>query len=128
MAPKKALEIEVVAHITGSMEHCSHCQVFIDGVGVGEQVHQENMGSYPPEFVEEWKQLSGWIQDLAEAHPGELVIRITDANSPVGIWKRIRNGVRRYPTFIIGGKEKYHGWDRDRLETMIEKRLQSVEA
>lgn len=127
MAGVKPLDIEVVAHVTGSMEHCSHCQVFIDGVGVGERVHRENLGSYPPDFIEDWQRLSDWILELAEAHAGRLTIRITDAQTPAGLWKSLTKGVRKYPTFIIEGKEKYHGWDKDRLETLVKGHLQSVQ-
>lgn len=119
MQKKEPLDVEIVAHVTGSMQHCSHCQVFIDGVGVGEKVHQDNLSSYPPDFVEEWQRLSDWILELAETHPGQLVIRITDAQSLQGLWKAISKGVRKYPTFILDGKEKYHGWSKSRLNELV---------
>ena len=124
MARKKSIDVEVVAHVTGSMQHCSHCQVFIDGVGVGEKIHRENINSYPPEFIEEWQRLSEWILELAETHPGQLTIRIVDAQSPQGIWKSLSKGVRKYPTFIIEGKQKYHGWDKGRLNDLIDQYTQ----
>ena len=40
------LEVEVIAYVLGSMNHCSHCQVFLDGVGVGGEVHQAGLESY----------------------------------------------------------------------------------
>jgi len=123
MSAREPLEVEVVTHIAGSMQHCAHCQVFIDGVGVGDKVHQENIQSYPPEFIEDWQRVSGWILDLAAAHPGQLTIRVTDAQSLRGMWKAISQGVRRYPTFIVAGQEKYHGWDPARLEELLSRHL-----
>lgn len=108
------------------MQHCSHCQVFIDGVGVGQKIHQDNIASYPPDFIEDWQRLSGWILEIAAAYPAQLVIRVTDAQSPQGLWKAITKGIRKYPTFIIAGKEKYHGWDKDQLEELINRRLQTA--
>ena len=119
---RRLLEVEVVAHVLGSMDHCSHCQVFIDGAGVGGQVKQNDLDSYPKEWMEEWQRLSDLILTLAERHAGQLVIKITDAQSPGGLWKAIRYGVRRYPTFIVGG-EKYHGWDESQIEALIQSHL-----
>lgn len=116
---EKPLEVEIVAHVLGSMDHCSHCQVFIDGAGVGGRVKQSDLDSFPKEWMAEWQQLSDLILALAERHAGQLVIKITDAQSPTGMWKAIRHGVRRYPTFIIGG-EKYHGWDENQIETLVQ--------
>lgn len=128
MSLSEPLDVEVVAHVTGSMEHCSHCQVFIDGAGIGEKVHQDNLSSYPPDFVEDWQRLSAWIRELAATYPGQLIIRITDAQSLPGIWKAVTKGVRKYPTFIIDGKDKYHGWDQAHLNQMINQHLQVVES
>src|SRR5262245_25487162 len=116
------LDVEVVAHVLGSMEHCKHCQVFIDGAGVGSKVHQSDLDSYPPEWRDEWQRLSDWIARLAEQHAGQLRIIITDAQSLGGMWRTIRRGIHKYPTFIVGG-EKYHGWDETTLEELIKSKL-----
>jgi hypothetical protein len=120
---RKPLDIEIIAHVVGSMKHCNHCQVFIDGVGVGDQIHRENVQSYPEDFIHDWQRLSGWVLDLAEAFPGQLVIRITDAQSLRGLWKALTQRARQYPTFIIEGRETYHGWDREHLDQRIRERL-----
>jgi len=36
-----------------------------------------------------------------------------------GLWKSIRYGVRRYPTFIINGREKVTGWDIAHIESAL---------
>jgi hypothetical protein len=118
----KPLQVEVVAYVMGSMDHCAHCQVFIDGSGVGSQVKQADLAAYPQEFREEWLRLSAWILALAERYAGQLQIKITDAQSPQGLWKALRHGVRKYPTFIIEGK-KYHGWNEAVVEGMIQEGL-----
>jgi hypothetical protein len=116
------LDVEVVTHVLGSMEHCQHCQVFIDGAGVGGKVHQSDLESYPREWREEWQRLSDWIMRLSEQHAGQLRIKITDAQSLGGVWRAIRQGIRKYPTFIVDG-EKYHGWDELVLEGLINQKL-----
>lgn len=119
---KPLMEVEVVAHVLGSMDHCSHCQVFIDGAGIGDQVHQSDLEAYPKDWMEEWQRLSGLIFDLTERYAGKLVIKITDAQSPQAMWKAIRHGVRKYPTFIVQG-EKYHGFDEGELSNLIDSKL-----
>jgi len=118
----KPLEVEVVAHVLGSMDHCSQCQVFLEGVGVGQRVHREDMESYPKEWMEEWRQLSDLVFELTERFAGKLVVKITDAQSPQAMWKAIRHGVRKYPSFLIG-KDKYNGMDIDRVSDLIERNL-----
>jgi hypothetical protein len=60
----------------------------------------------------DWQRLSDWILALAERYAGQLVIKITDAQSPQGLWKALRYGIRKYPTFLIAG-EKYRGWEAE---------------
>jgi hypothetical protein len=104
------------------MNHCSHCQVFIDGVGVGDQVHLTDLESYPPDWMEEWQRLSDLILSLTESFAGRLVVKITDAQSPQALWKALRHGVRKYPTFIVAG-EKYHGFDEEQISNLINRHL-----
>lgn len=118
------LEVEVIAHVLGSMDHCSHCQVFLDGVGIGGKIHQSDLESYPTEWMDEWKRLSEVILNLTEAFAGELIVRVTDAQSPQAMWAAIRKGVRKYPTFIVAG-EKYTGTDEGRARGLISRHLAS---
>jgi hypothetical protein len=126
----KPLQLEIVTHVLGSMNHCSHCQVFIDGVGVGGQVKQIDLAAYPQEFMDEWQHLSDWVLALAERYAGQLVIKIVDAQSLQGLWQALRHGVRKYPTFIVAG-EKFPGWEAEadlmaRLNQVLAERGQSV--
>ena len=116
------LEVEIVAHVLGSMDHCSQCQVFIDGVGVGDQIHQADLDSYPSDWMDEWQRLSDLILKITEQYAGQLVIKVTDAQSPQAMWKAIRRGIRKYPTFIIG-EEKYNGLDQTKVTNLIERHL-----
>ena len=120
----KPVQIEVVAHVLGSMNHCSHCQIFIDGVGIGGKVKHADLTAYPQEFMEEWQRLSNWILALAERYAGQLVIKIIDAQSLQGLWKALRHNIRKYPTFILEG-ERYQGWEAEaefivRLNQLLE--------
>jgi len=122
---KDLLEVEVVAHVLGSMDHCSHCQVFLDGVGIGGQIHQTDLDSYPKDWMEEWQKLSDIVFNVTERFAGRLVVKITDAQSPQAMWKALKRGVRKYPTFLIED-EKYYGLDEDQVVELIERHLPQV--
>ena len=119
-------QVEVFAHVLGSMDHCSHCQVFLDGAGVGGAVHQQDLDSYPQDWMEDWQKLSDLIYGITEKHAGQLVVKITDAQSPQAMWAAIRKGVRKYPTFIVGG-EKYTGLDEGAVFGLISRHLPQAE-
>lgn len=122
---KDLLEVEVVAHVLGSMDHCSHCQVFLDGVGIGGQIHQADLDSYPKDWMEEWQKLSDIVFNVTERFAGRLVVKITDAQSPQAMWKALKRGVRKYPTFLIED-EKYYGLDEEQVVELIERHLPQV--
>jgi hypothetical protein len=122
MNDQSLLEVEVVAHVLGSMDHCAHCQVFLDGVGIGGQVHQEDLDSFPREWLEEWQRLSDLIFGLTETYAGRLVVKITDAQSPQGMWAGLRRGIRKYPTFVVQG-EKYTGLDETAVASLVARHL-----
>ncbi len=120
------LKIEVVTHVLGSLNHCSHCQIFLDSAGLGETIHQKDLHSYPPEWMQEWQQFSDLILSLTERYAGRLVIQVTDAQSPRGMWLALRRRVRRYPTFLIGA-DAYQGLEEAPLCRLIETHLQTLQ-
>ena len=120
-APSGRVKVEVVTRVVGSLNHCLHCQVFIDDVGVGEQIHHEDMAAYPADLQAEWERLSALVWRLAARFPDRLFVQITDAQSPRGFWLALR-GVRRYPAFLIG-RERLFGWDEEALAQAIARQL-----
>ncbi len=124
MPHRTPLEVEVVTHVLGSLDHCSHCQVFIDGTGIGDQIHHADLESYPKDWMQEWQQLSELVFNLTERFANQLVIKITDAKSPQALWMALRSGIHKYPTFIIAN-EKYHGYNEEQVANMIERHLDS---
>lgn len=117
------VELEVIAPILGSFDHCSHCQVFLDTAGVGGRIHQSDLASYPPDLLDEFKRLSDFLFLLGERYGPRLVIRVVDPGSPRGLWHGLRYRVRRYPTFIVDGSERLIGLSERAVEEAIRARL-----
>lgn len=60
---------------------------------------------------------------MAQKYRGDILIRITDAQSLQGFYKSIRYRAFRYPAFIINKKKKYTGKDKVRLDLLLREEL-----
>ncbi len=80
------------------------------------------LDEYPSEWREDFQQLSNLILDLAARYGANILVRIYDPRSLQGLVKSVRYGVRRYPTFIVDGREKVVGLDIAALERLIRSR------
>ncbi len=81
------------------------------GLGIGDKVHNEEINEYPEELREEYLRLSEWVRGAYKTYGCQVWIKVIDPQSMVGLWKHIRYGVRKYPTFILNGEERFSGWD-----------------
>jgi hypothetical protein len=97
----------------------------LDGAGLGGQIHQADLDSYPKDWMEEWQKLSDIVFNVTERFAGRLVVKITDAQSPQAMWKALKRGVRKYPTFLIED-DKYYGLDEEQVVELIERHLPQV--
>ena len=89
------------------------------GIFIPEWVFDE----YPKDLRDESAQLSDWIHDLKRLYKHRLLIRLIEAQSLTGIYKSLRHRIRRYPAFIIEGKETVSGWDKARLEGLLDRHV-----
>jgi len=75
---------------------------------------------------EEYVKLCEWMKELTRLYKHRLFIKLIDVQSLVGIYKSLRYRIRRYPTFIIEGKEVYTGWDKNQLENLLDKYIKDA--
>jgi hypothetical protein len=83
------------------------------------------MEEYPLDLKEEYLKLSDWIRELTRLYKHRLLIRVIDAQSPLGFYKSLRHRIRTYPAFIVEGKETYTGWDKNQLESLLDKNIKN---
>jgi len=121
----KPILIEIVSRGLTSYDHCHRCAILFDEAGLQKEFNENLLESYPQDLREECAQLSEWIRELSGLYKHRLVIRVIDAHSPVGMVKCLRHWIRKYPTFIINGKETFVGWDKSKLEGLIDKHIQT---
>ena len=81
--------------------------------------YDRGLDEYPPEWQEDFQRLSDVIMDLSARYQESILIQIWDPRSLQGLMKSLRYWVRRYPTFIVEGREKFSGWDIEQLDQSI---------
>lgn len=120
----KPLEVLVLAHVPTGYYHCTHCEVAWQEVGLGQEVHREQMrSSVPDDLLQECHRLSAWARDVARRYSDQVVVRVVDPVSIEGFITSLRYGARQYPSFIIGGREKVSGPDYRRVDQVLAERL-----
>jgi len=118
--------LEIVTKVITTYDHCRHCEVFFDEAGLDKKFHQKEMDEYPPDLKEEYIKLSDWIRELNRLYKHRLMIKLIDVQSLLGIYKSLRYRIRKYPTFIVEGKETYTGWDKTQLESLLDRYIKDA--
>jgi hypothetical protein len=116
--------LEIVSKVITTFDHCRHCEFFFQAAGLDAKHHEIEMEEYPPDLKEDYLRLCNWIRELVRRYQDQLVVRLIDAQSLLGMYKSLRHGIRAYPTFIIAGRKAYTGWDKIQLMTVLEKYVQ----
>ena len=119
----RPISLEIVTRVMTTFDHCRHCEVIFDQVGLDQKFHQREMNEYPLDLRQEFTNLSDWIRELTRLYKHRLLIRLIDAQSFLGLYKSLRHRIRKYPTFIIERKETYAGWDKSQLECLLDKHI-----
>jgi len=115
----KPVFVEVIAPVLTAYSHCQHCEVIFDRADVAAKKHQMDMDEYPEDVKRDYTRLCDWVAATAARYRGRIQIKITDPQSLEGVWKAIRYRVRKYPTVIINGKDKYVGWQEPVVEAAL---------
>jgi hypothetical protein len=116
----RPIRVEVIAPTFQGLGICSACELILSEAGVGEHPAQRALEEYPQEWQDEVRRLSDWVYDLAGSYGERILIRVIDAQSIEGLAKSLRYRVRRYPTWIVDGKTRVVGWDRQALEAALQ--------
>lgn len=83
------------------------------------------MREYPDDLIQDHYRLSALVVELVNRYQNRVLIHVIDPQSLLGMYKSLRYWVRKYPTFIIDGKEKIAGFNQDALEQALSARLPS---
>ncbi len=116
--------VEILAYAPTEFYHCQHCEVVFRQVGFGRGVHAEQRESaLPPDLQAEYAAISDWVREAFERYGERLSVKVVDAASIEGFFKAVRHRSHRFPAFIIDGQERLLGFDRERLNAALQRRL-----
>ena len=118
----KPLTVAVISNLLTALGNFAACELVMKGAGVKAGSRREDIAGYPAEFKEEFVKLS----DLRRIYRHRIRIRLIDAKSPLGLYKSLLHSIRRYPAFIIEKMDVYCGWDRGRVEELLDTRMQAL--
>ena len=113
------VEVEVFSPVPEGWGICLSCEMLMARANMDKAPYERGLDEYPPEWKKDFQRLSDLVLDLAACYGDRILIRIWDPRSLQGMFKSIRYGVRRYPTFVINGHEKVTGLDAALLEQVL---------
>jgi hypothetical protein len=116
---RKPVRLEVIAPVFQGLGICTSCELVLSEARVGENPRERALDEYPPDWQEDYRRLTEWVYDLAGRYGERILIKVIDPQSPEGLVKSLRYRVRRYPTFIVAGRQKVVGWEQQQLESAL---------
>jgi hypothetical protein len=119
------IQIDVFYPLPEGWAMCNACELMLSQASLAQTPEGRSLDEYPHEVRDEFQRLSTTIYLLADKFQDQVLIKVWDPRSLQGLWKSIRHGVHRYPTFIVNGQVKFTGCDPSKLERQIQAILES---
>ena len=117
----KPVQLEIVVPMLTTVGlNCPKCSPLFEQVGLNDKYRRLCSDEYSEDWKIDLEKITGWAKRASDLYKHRLHIRIIDAQSPLGMWKRIRHGFLKTPAFIVERKPAHIGWGFDRLELVID--------
>jgi hypothetical protein len=114
------VRVEIITPLPEGWGLCLSCETLIAQAGLDKAPDERGLKEYPPEWQADFQRLSDMIFDFSGRYGDSVMIRIWDPRSFQGLFKAIRYGIHRYPTFVVNGHEKVVGLDTSSLEQTLQ--------
>lgn len=123
--PARPVSVQILAYAPTEFFHCLHCEVVWHEAGLGRHIRaeQRRAGLLPPELAAEYAIIADWARSAIQRYGGRVAISVVDAASLVGVYHALRRRIRRFPAFVIDGREVVRGFDPERLDAALAARL-----
>jgi hypothetical protein len=120
------VQLKILTYAPTEFFHCQHCEIVWDGIGLGQRVHAEQRASgLPADLQAEYQAIAEWLGDTQRRYGQQLQVTMVDVASVEGLVNAVRHRVRRFPAFIVDGQERVVGFDRQRLDATLVRRMAS---
>jgi hypothetical protein len=119
-----SVQVEILTYAPTEFYHCQHCELVWDSVGFGKRIRAEQRAqALPADLQAEYTAIADWAATAHEQFGERLQIKVVDVASVEGVIKAVRHRVRRFPAFVVDGREAIVGFDSERLNSALERRL-----
>jgi len=119
----QSVQVDVFFPLPEEWGLCLTGESMLMHAGLRGDTFRQEPGEYPQEYLEEVARLADWVTALGDRFGGRVTIRVHDPRSPRAMWKALRHGVHRYPSFVIDGQSRVTGWQREALEERVEQAI-----
>ncbi|MCX6026601.1 MAG: hypothetical protein NTY23_10155 [Chloroflexi bacterium] len=113
------VRVDVISPWPEAWGLCPACEMVMAQADMNLAPRERSLEDLPAAWHEEAERLAALLRDLAQRYGERIAIRLWDPRSLQGMWKSIRHGVRRYPTFIVDGGRRIAGWNVAALEQAL---------
>jgi hypothetical protein len=120
--PTPPILIDVIAPLPEGWGICVSCEMMLARANLDTAPTERGLDEYPPDWQADFHRLSDVVIELSALYGDRVLIRLWNPRSLQGMWKSLRHGVRRYPTFLVKGR-KISGLDSVQLERALAEAL-----
>jgi len=113
--------IDVITPIPEKPGLCGTCELILTQANFGIRSETQRNEDMPPDWLEEYGRLMKFISTIVQDYGKGVRIHIFDPRSLQGMWKSLRHGVSRYPTFIVAGQLKISGLSQEQVSQALNK-------
>lgn len=113
----------IIPTLTSLSFECKTCSLVTHQLKVHNDYVRDCNNDYPEEWKQENSRLVDFIKQLKDLYKHRIHFRIIDAQSPVGLWKQLIHRPSKLPVFIVDRKSVCVGWEREKLESLIDERI-----
>ena len=123
------MQVEILTYAPTEFYHCQHCEVVWDQVGFGPRIRAEQRSAgLPPDLQAEYEAISDWVGEAHARYGPRLQVKVVDVASVEGVLKALRHRARRFPAFIVDGRERIVGFDPEQLDAVLARHADGGEA
>jgi hypothetical protein len=114
------VQLEILAYAPTEFYHCQHCEFVWDSVGFGQHIRAEQRSeALPPDLQAEYTAIADWVADARRRYGERLQVSVVDVASLEGVIKSLKHRTRRFPAFVVDGRERIVGFDPERLDAAL---------
>ncbi len=118
------VRVEILTYAPTEFRHCQHCELVWDQFAFNQRVHADQRESaLPADLAAEYETITQWAFEARQRFGPRLRLTLVDVASLEGFFKALRYRARSFPTFVVDGRERIAGFDRERLDAALSDRL-----